>query len=154
MRNVDAMSRLVGKLKVLKCVLTNWEHWLKQDLYNEFVSIENCIAELFLLAPTGILSLKYVKQLTELKARKEELLDFEALYWTRKSWAVWIEQGDVNTMIFQNFSSARHNGNVIWDLHDSEGSGIHEDKKLKEVAVDFFSKNFKEDCTSCIQEQL
>ena len=48
----------------------------------------------------------------------------------------------MNTMFFQNFASARHNGNVIWDLHDSEGNGIHEDKKLKEVAVDFFSKNF------------
>ena len=73
---------------------------MKHDRYSEFVLIENCIAEIFLLAPTGILSLKYVKQLTELKARKEELLDFEALYWTRKSWAVWIEQGDVNTMFF------------------------------------------------------
>ena len=30
-RDVDAMSRLVGKLKVLKRVVTNWEHWLKHD---------------------------------------------------------------------------------------------------------------------------
>ena len=27
---------------------------------------------------------------------------------------------------------------MISDLHDSEGNGIHEDKKLKEVVVDFF----------------
>ena len=89
-RDCDAMSRLVGKLKVLKWAVTDWEHRMKHDRCSELVSIETTIANLFLLAPTRILSYEDTELLLELKACKEKLLAFEASTWRLKSWAVWI----------------------------------------------------------------
>ena len=116
LRDHDAMSHLVSKLKILKWVVIDWEHQMKHDRCSELDSIETVIIDIFLLDPMGILSTKDTNMIIDLKAHKDILLAFESSNWRLKNWAVSIELGDANTKFFQNYSSSRWNGNMIWEL--------------------------------------
>ena len=92
----------------------DWDRRIKHDRGCELAGIEEQIVDLYLVAPTSILSIVEIGILLSLKARKASLLVFKDSSWRLESRAVWIKLGDANTEFFQNFASARRNGNSIW----------------------------------------
>ena len=70
-----------------------WECRMKHDQGCELALIEEQIVDLFLSAPTGVLSGDEARLLAKLKVHKVALLDFDASSWRLKSRAVWNTQG-------------------------------------------------------------
>ena len=82
------------------------------------------LQNLYSLYPLGILLLAEAQKLASIKSQKEKILAHEVLTWRLKSWAIWIEQDDANTIFFHRFASARRNINTIWDILDGDGNPV------------------------------
>ena len=82
------MAILVEKLKLMKRLVYDWERQMKATRCVELESIETSIVELFLLEPTGILTMEEASLLAKLKSCKEDILAFEASTLRIKSRAV------------------------------------------------------------------
>ena len=117
----DDMNSLVLKQKRLKVDVKLWEKNQKLAQGWELIALNLEIKHLFSLFPSSIFPERELQKLVSIKNRKNEILAYEALTWTLKSRALWIEHGDANTKFFHNFSFARCNYNNIWDMQGVDG---------------------------------
>lgn len=62
----------------------------------------------------GTLSKDHSKMLEVLEEIKKAILLKEEEFWRCKSKALWIHQGDYNSIFFQKYANHRRNINTIW----------------------------------------
>ena len=79
------MDILVGKLKLLRQLVRDWECKKKLIRENDLLEIESSIMELLLSIPTGILSGDHQSQLDSLKKHTEDIHAFEVSTLRHKS---------------------------------------------------------------------
>jgi len=61
--------------------------------------------------------------------------------WRQKSRAIWLQQGDQNTIFFHQHASHRRNKNAIWEIKDGNGISHSGQEDLETEFVRHF-KNF------------
>ena len=91
------MSALTFKLKILKEIVKAWEKNMKQTKVKEARDVDLVIQLILTTHTSGILSVNEATQLSQLKARKQDLLTHQILTWKLKSRVDWINEGDANT---------------------------------------------------------
>ena len=69
----------------MKKDIINWEHRRKFELRCTLAKVDEHIRDLFLLAPTRVLSARELSTLESLKICKEKILELEATTWRLKS---------------------------------------------------------------------
>jgi hypothetical protein len=62
-----------------------------------------------------------------------------------KSRAIWLENGDENTIFFQAYTKGRKAANTIWSLKDREGRSVTSFEGLANIGKSHFQSLFKED---------
>ena len=80
--------------------------------------------------------------LHEARAVYTKELAIECEYWRQKSAVRWIQAGDANTKFFHSIVKQRRNTNFIYRVRDETGTWLEDEDRLKDSAVQFFSKLF------------
>ena len=102
----------------------------------------------------GVFSVEDTKALWDLEDKRRDLVSKEDATWRLRSRAIWIKQGDNNTIFFHHSTNHRKNINSIWEVHDPKGVVISSFKKKAEEGVRHFNNLFKDPQGCLIQEIL
>ncbi|KAI0519721.1 hypothetical protein KFK09_007180 [Dendrobium nobile] len=65
-------------------------------------------------------------------------------WWNQRAKVKWHEDGDTNSSFFQNFASARRNGNRINQVKDRFNTIQVEENQIEKVFADFFEKKWQQ----------
>lgn len=76
--------------------------------------------------------------LLSLLAEYQYILSRQEVMWHRKSHAIWLKDGDVNTNIFHSSTFLGRRTNMIFDIHDFEGRYITDLNRVKDVLLNHF----------------
>jgi len=117
----SAMRRLVGKLKSLKHKVIGWEKVQKKLKFLKLEYVEEELEKSYNFKISGRDSMDIDIYIKELEGkRKKYILDKEET-WRQKSRAIWLQQGDQNTIFFHHYASHMKNKNAIWEMKDELG---------------------------------
>ncbi|XP_020697052.1 uncharacterized protein LOC110110086 [Dendrobium catenatum] len=68
-------------------------------------------------------------------------------WWNQRAKARWHEEGDVNSKLFHNFTTARRNGNRVNQIKDMNNKIQVEEDKIEEIFIHYFEAKWKaRDC--------
>lgn len=67
---------------------------------------------------------------------------------------MWITQGDMNAKFFHNYVNQRRLINSIWEMQDSIGNQIHDQRNLQREGQSFFDNIFRSPKVNNIVNQL
>ena len=81
--------------------------------------------------------------LVALRERKEVIVTIDVASIRLKSIAIWMALGDANSNFFHQYTSARRNSNVVWDLIDHLGNTISNEDALMVEGILNFDRFFR-----------
>ena len=110
----------------------------------ELIKNEGDIEEVFLHNHSSILFIDDKFQVVELDERRLKFLKMEEESWCLKSWAIWISQGDQNTICFHRYASQRKSINTIYEIRSPQGNMVNALSEKTQAAGEHFQGLFKE----------
>lgn len=113
------MLSMVWKLKSLKQVVKKWKVNKKHKMKEYIHKIEQEIESIYTRHNSGILYEFEKVSIYNLEGIKLDILNKEEAFWRKKSWALWLALGDLNTKYFHNYANHHRVINVIWELANS-----------------------------------
>lgn len=133
--NLSPFMTFREKLASLRKVAKKWQHQKskmdKQELNDIQMEMDNILNATdpnnFTLDIKGIIS--------NLKKRKQKLLDKEEASWRLKNRAIWLKDGDRNTRFFHNFSNARREKKSIWRISNGGGGFYYSQQDISNEAM-------------------
>src|ERR1044072_6397447 len=87
------------------------------------------------------------------EAGLDSLLVQEEVFWSQRSRATWLQQGDKNTSFFHKKASQRRQRNLIEEITDDAGNKFVEDEEIAEVLKDYFSNLFTSSSPTGIEDK-
>ncbi|XP_074314730.1 uncharacterized protein LOC141649965 [Silene latifolia] len=120
-----------------------------RDLLNwKGISIGKVVKELRAKRPRlkvlneGDVSTRDVEERRRVIRDISKLLRHEELFWRQRSRAIWLKEGDKNTMFFHRKASQRKQRNHIHRLVDDAGRVVEKTEEVPGVAVEYFKQLF------------
>jgi hypothetical protein len=80
-------------------------------------------------------------KLIYLESERNKLLKEQEEWWRSKSRAIWVKSGDQNNKFFHQFATQRRNSKFIWEIADSAGTLLNNQKDIAAESLKYF-KNF------------
>jgi hypothetical protein len=95
------MKHFADNLKRIESIMKGWAKNLDEKSHKELKEVEDGINALFENNDASIFSDEEAYSLKELEGKKKDILDREEATWRLKSRALWIKEGDNNTIFSQ-----------------------------------------------------
>ena len=89
------------------------------------------------------LDLMFEESLTLREVEEWELR--EEIFWKKKSWVDWLQEGDRNTTFLHNTVKARRSGNSITSLVSTSGDQLFSKEEISLEATRYFSQLFSKE---------
>eukprot|EP00253_Pinus_taeda_P019600 PITA_19600 len=123
--NSSPSQHLLDKLAFLrKIVKSSQKQKLKANRkYLEYIQTE--LDRFALRMTSNCLPLEVRLRINDLENRKKKSLDIEEAAWRLKSRAIWLSEGDRNTMFFHRYANHRRNINTICEIKVKGGKCYH-----------------------------
>lgn len=93
-------------------------------------------------------------RIKELQRGKCKILEQEEASWRLKSRAIWLKEGDRNSIFFHRFASSRRENNSIWKIKDGKGDFLYSQQDISSEAVRYFGNQYKKSDICRIQDIL
>lgn len=93
-----------------------------------------------------------LEQMHEAESQLDVLLEREEIWWSQRSRAVWLKNGDRNTRFIHQKASQRRKRNLIEVIKDDGGHEFEDDVDISRVLSDYFKVLFTSSSPSGIDE--
>ena len=135
--NVTFMKQLSKNLQKIKKVTKPWARDYSTNQQKQLKEVEISLKENYRKNKFGIFTEEELKEVREKELKREELLAREKELLRLQSRAIWIKEGDNNTIFFHHFSNHRRNLNTISTIKDMNGVMVSSFKEKTEVRERF-----------------
>eukprot|EP00253_Pinus_taeda_P002419 PITA_02419 len=114
------MVHIKDKLQGLNVVVKSWERRKNAQQKKDLNDIRVALETLRPLMLSHLPSTEVWDQIQSLELKRKHILQKRELTWRLKSRALWIRDGDKNTIFFHRYANHRRKVNSIWEIFDAE----------------------------------
>lgn len=84
-------------------------------------------------------------EIKKVEGELDELLACEETWWSQRSWATWLDNGDKNTNFFYKKASQRRDRDWVDSIRDDAGVWYYEEEEIAKVVTCYFQDLFEVD---------
>jgi len=133
-----ATAQFAKNLKIIKNATIEWDRKKNQLVEREFITTEAELQSIYETKGGGFTSPKAKEDLLSLEKKRRQLLQAREAEWRLKSRALWLQNGDENTKLFQAYAKGRKMENTIWGLKDSSDGQLTYFEDLTRLGTQHF----------------